>query len=482
MVMASSLAPAQKPSPDAEALFRWVEKELMARRGECDLHRQYYAGHHRTLLTDRLKAFLPRDLQGQFRDNYCGIVVNAPLNRLNVVGFTGDNAPLAEWAWQLWQQQRMDAIQGQAHLDALVTGDGYILVDWDSETQSPRLTPQKTEMIWPHYNETTRRIDWASKKWTQEGERIGDPPVTRLNIYYPERVEKYLARNNVWLRFQEPGDAGWPLPWVDAQGQPLGVMLAHFRNDDQGEDFGYSELCNVVPLQDLLNKTLIDLIQVMDTMAFPQRWTMDITSGGGDANGKRASTFDIVPGTISQFFSETEGGQVGEWPAAPVDGLLRSLEIMVQHIASISSTPQHLFQIGGGVPSGEALKTSESGLVQKVKRKQVVFGNAWEDAMMMAAKLQSVFGEGFALPEGARLETTWADPETRNEEAFLLGLGVKRNQLGVPRRQIWREAGYSEEEIKQMEADFAAERTAEANIGAELLRQFDQGQQGKEEV
>ena len=166
---------------------------------------------------------------------------------------------------------------------------------------------------------------------------------------------------------------------------------------------------------------------------------------------------------------------MGEWAAAPVDGPLRAIEAIVQHIASTSRTPQHLFQLEGGIPSGEALKTSESGLVHKVRRKMVALGNAWEDAMMLAARVQGAFGEPAPGADVDRLETIWTDPETRNEEAFLAGLGVKRNQLGVPRQQVWREMGYDPDEIAQMEADLLAEKAADANLGSEILRQFSQG-------
>ena len=49
-------------------------------------------------------------------------------------------------------------------------------------------------------------------------------------------------------------------------------------------------------------------------------------------------------------------------------------------------------------------------------------------------------------------------------------------ELGVTKRQIWRELGYTQEQIDQMDIDGAMERQQETNIGAELLRNFNAGE------
>lgn len=320
------------------------------------------------------------------------------------------------------------------------------------------------EMIVPHYDEDTRQINWASKKWLYRPE-IGSEPETRLNLYYPDRVEKYVARGGVWARFAEPEES-WPVPWVDSAGEPMGVPLIHFRNRPMGTDFGQSEILNVIPMQDLLNKTLIDLTMILDTLAFPQRYTLNVNHG--------SSRLDVMPGSVTEFHSEYDGGSVGQWSAATVDGPLRSIETLVQHIAGTTRTPQHLFQIAGGTPSGEALKTAESGLVNKAKQRMVNFGNAWEDALMLALRIQKVFGASLPDVEEGAIQTTWDDPETRNEQAHLESLKAKL-ELGITKHQLWREMGYTQEQIDQMDEDNTQERASETNIGAEILRNFQAG-------
>ena len=120
------------------------------------------------------------------------------------------------------------------------------------------------------------------------------------------------------------------------------------------------------------------------------------------------------------------------------------------------------------------MKTAESGLVQKAKQRMVNFGNAWEDCIAMALRIQAAFGSAPGELETMGFDTTWDDPETRNEAMHLQSLVTKRD-LGVSKTQIFREMGYTQEQIDGMEEDAQSERVAETNIGAEILRNFQAG-------
>ena len=451
-------------NPVTESMMSWIQQQADERREDYEMARRYYGGEHDTAVTDRLKKFLPPRLA--FRDNFMNVVVDALAERLKVIGFTSEDVDYAEWAWGLWQLNRMDYPQVVIHTEAVMLGDSYVLCDWDAVKERPRWTHQMAEMILPHYNEATREIDWVSKKWMQRG-MTGDEPETRLNIYYPDRVEKYVARGGVWAKHEDDMDEAWPVPWLDKAGEPLGIPIIHFRNRPMGTDFGQSEIINVIPMQDLLNKSLIDLTMILDTLAFPQRYTLNVNHN--------SSRLEIMPGSVAEFHSEYDGGSVGQWAAASVDGPLKAIESLVQHIAGTTRTPQHLFQIMGGSPSGEALKTAESGLVNKAQQRMINYGNAWEDCLTMALRIQAAFGTAITVMEDAMLEATWDDPETRNEQAHMEALKAKA-ELGVSKHQIFRELGYSQEEIDQMDEDGSVERQQETNIGAEILRNFNAGE------
>ena len=93
----------------------------------------------------------------------------------------------------------------------------------------------------------------------------------------------------------------------------------------------------------------------------------------------------------------------------------------------------------------------------------------------MALRIQEAFGPSVGDIEDVGPSTTWGDPETRNEQAHLESLKSKA-ELGISKHQIWRELGYTQGQIDQMDMDGATERQAETNIGAEILRNFEAGE------
>lgn len=460
-----------EPSPLDLALADWIAKQEDSLRVGYQRYQEYYRGDHPTRLPDRLIKFLNINVGFQFADNFCAPVVDSLAERLNVTGFSGASEALSQWAWDLWQQNRADALQALVHTEAVLKGDAYIMPEWDDGFV--RWHYQDPATIVPHYDADSRHMMWFSKKWLAD-QGVGQPKLTRLNLYYPDRIEKHRASGGVWVRYRDEDEYGraepWPAPWTDRSGEPLGLPIVHFRNCSLSDDFGLSELHSIIPLQDLLNKQLIDLTQILDTMAWPQRWTLNVEPPIDSSTTTTSYTY--VPGGVWEL--QGEEAEVGQFEPADVEKPIKAIEMIVQHIAAISRMPQHLFHIGGNYPSGEALKTAEAGLVAKVRQRQVVFGNAWEDLLTLSWRIQREFGA--APPPESLLETIWEDPESRNEKAHLEALGIKATLLGVPKRQIWREMGYSQDEINRMEEDVTDQRAQDSNIGAEIIRRFSAGE------
>jgi hypothetical protein len=116
-------------------------------------------------------------------------------------------------------------------------------------------------------------------------------------------------------------------------------------------------------------------------------------------------------------------------------------------------------------PSGEAIKSSEEGLVYKVKSKHTHTGEGWEQAI----RLYWLFRD----PSDARAtatdtETIWRDPETHTESAHVDAV-VKKVSVGWPRPQAWFDMGASPQQVKRWLADEeAAEAANDAGEAPEL--------------
>jgi len=351
----------------------------------------------------------------------------------------------------------------------------YLLVEWDNDEGRPVFTAELaydgTYGVKVHYSSTDRNeIAYASKRWRVESD---DPEnagkVRRLNLYYPDRIEKYVSNQDeyegAWTPYQEEGEP-WPIPWKAENGEPLGVPVIHFRNKDQGYHYGLSELKNVVPLQNALNKSIIDLLATADTTGFPLLYML-----GDDPSG-----LSIAPGSWIYSLHPPggdEGVAVGKIPAEDLGSLIALKDAVVAEIARVSRTPLSYFQVTGQIAAEGTQKQQEAGLVAKAKDRMVGFGNSWEDAFYIARRMANVFG-GAGLNEEEPISAVWDDPETRNEKEFRESL-VLEAQLGVPTEMIWEKLGYNAGEIARMQAMRAETMEATSNIGGELLRNFERG-------
>jgi len=452
----------------------WLALEQQAQQQNYTAYRQYYDGDHPTQLTERQRQYLGLGKSAKFCDNYSRTVVNALADRLEVSGFQTENKAADEIIANWWQVNRMDAVQARVHRSCVRDGDTYILVSWDNDKAIPRFTHHLaldgTSGIHAIYDDDTAEILFATKRWVStSGERSGKR--RRLNFYFANRVERYICDSDIeggeWRPYDEDGE-DWIIPWVDAQGLPIGVPVMHFRNQDIGDSYGLSELADVVPLQDALNKALIDYVAAADTTAFQMLF----------ATGFDASSFVIAPGSL--LWTTNPDASVGVLQASDMTGLRGILKDFVIEIAGVSQTPQYYFQgLSGEPPSGESLKTQETGLVAKARNRSVYFGNSWEDALYMAFKLMAAFGRQTVDP--GIISTQWQDIETRNEKLHLEGLEIKQ-RLGVPQERIWSEMGYSEDEILSLRKLQEEESRRRETLGSMLLSQFERaGRQSEDE-
>ena len=429
-----------------------------------ELYESFYEGEHRTELTDRAREFLER--KGvRFAENFCEPAVDMKAERLVVTGFDvrpaeadgGDPTEASPQAMALgrwltetfWQGCRMDGVQDTMHTASLTKGDAFGIVGWDNAAGAPTFSFNAPEMVKAVYDdESPDRMMYAVKRWASSRVGPSNPEgraIIRLNLYYPDRIEKFYRMHRSdgrggWARWMdEPTEgesAAWPTPWVDAQGHPLGIPVIHFRNNAKGRCYGRSELAGVIPQNMLLNKQVLDLVAIEDSQAWPQMWGTGIDAATAD--------YKKAPGTVWTAPGDAKFGQLD---AAQLEPVVASIESTLSRIARRARLPLHLIT-GGDAPSGESLKAAESGLVSIVKNRQVTLGNSWEDAAMMALRLASM---AKVLPPEAgdisavTITAQWQNPVTRDEKGEA-ETAILKKSLGVSKHTLLRELGYDPDE------------------------------------
>jgi hypothetical protein len=477
---------------DAELAYAaWIAGEEETIQKNIITARSYFEGDHDAKLTERMKEFLYHQRKGEqrFAVNYCAMIVKAVYERLIVKAFTSENDTLAGWAWDLWQANRMDAKQINVHKMTVCDGEAFVFVDWDDVNKRPVFIPHPryTDPSFDgtgfgckaHYpdDDPNQPMRYASKRWVEtiENENGTTKHRRRMTIYYPDHVEKWVAaegargreyRESGWMPYEEDGEP-WPIPWVDGNGQPLGIPLIHFYNPARR-----TELWDAVPLQDLINKTSLDIIAIADSCGFPIRWVDGATptTDGKPAEADGSNLLKLFPGA---FVELPKDSTVTTEQPADIVRLHESLNDWIIKLAQVTDTPTSRFQITRQIAAEGTLKQQEAPLLAKVRIRQTLFGNAWEDAMYMARRLAGVYGEA---QEDALLSTEWENAETRDDKAFREALQLEM-LMGVPKEMLWAKLGYEQDEIAKMKAMAGEEMQQTSNLGGELLRAFEGGGQ-----
>jgi len=451
------------------AYLQWLDAEDRAEEAEIRTLRDYASGEHPVFLTDRQKEFIGLDKSGDhlFAHNLCELVISLAAERMGVTGFTpasgdqdADESPVSMAAAAWWELNRMDAIQDDLYSAALRDGVAYLIVDWDAEAGLPRWYINEaydgTQGVTIFRDPETDAVMFAAKRW-QMDYRYGnnDAGLTRLTLYFPDRVERYIQRtdrqrpdNDVdsalmrlnWRTYRDSNDDEWPIMREGADGKPLGLPVIPFVNP------GGSEIASVLALQDMLNKSDLDLIATADHAGFRILYAAGL---GADIDPETGLEREITVSPGQMLRMTDPQARLGAIDPADLARLISTCRYWIEGIAGQSRTPHYMLIPPSGMqPSGEALKEQEVGLKSKCERKQRVWGNSWEDAIYLSLRLANVYG-GTALNEGERLQTQWADIERRSEKDKGEAAMAKQN-AGVAPEITWAEdLGMTEAEIQR---------------------------------
>jgi hypothetical protein len=444
----------------------WVDRlyrELSYRRMTSDANRlsieeldAYYQGRPSRLpwLAEQARAEFQRLLM-LTKSNYMGLVIDATAERLAVEGFRIGGAPDAdEPTWDMWQASNFDNDSDQAILEALITGQSYVLVAPGRDGGLPQLFAEHPSQAIVAYVPGTGRRQRAAglKVWADDWADLWN-----ATLYLPDAVYKFQAPRPQfstagvkpdWTPRAVRGEP-WPAP------NPLAVVpLIELANNPRLLTGGTSEIADVVAVQDRICKTLADRMMTQDFGAFPQKWATGYPET--DADGNANPRIDV--GRDRMITSDMAETRFGQWDAAALDPYSAAKREDVKDIASRTRTPaQYLLGEMSNV-NGQTLKAAESGLVSKVRQRARSYGEGFEQVIGLARRAQ-----GVGSPDET-IETIWRNPEFRTEGELVDAL-VKMSTIGVPNEALWERWGASQVEIRRWQ-DMAEAQAALDPLGA----------------
>lgn len=421
----------------------------------------YYDGDQPIVYsTEKLRQVFS-DINARFTENWCAVVVNSVLDRLEIRDMpVSDNEQQTTALQQLRELSGLIDEEDMIHEDLCVTGEAFVMV-WfaeDGMIEAYRNDPRNCYM---HYDmDNPRRGRWGAKWWMTDEKRI------RLNLYYPDRFEYYianrefmpgeLATDKAFEPYQEEGE--------NLVANDYGIIpMFHFRANRRKPK---SQLDSVIEPQDMLNKLLADMMISSEFAAYQQRYV--ISQSG--VEGLKNQPFGIwdLPGSDG----EGQPTSAGQFSATPLANYLEAINKIAADIGIITSTPRHFFFDQGGQLSGEALIAMESPLNKKISRIIRAVAPTWRD---IGSFLLLLVGQ--AVPSQS-IWANYAPPETvqPKTQAEIRKLNV---EAGIPLDNVLRDEGWTEADLQQMHDDEAEAQNRQTSFVdaalANAQRNFDQG-------
>jgi hypothetical protein len=405
------------------------------RGARVDKYRDYERGNHDSALTTQMRKMLRLNAEAEantgltdFNANYCRIVIDKMASRILVSEVTADDGgPIDLYIQELFDRNDFPSLEGQFFRAAVRDGDSYAMVDpttlrWVSEPAYDGFSG----MVAIFGNGGDYPI-WACKIWSvgESHDLLDDSDTVttmRLNTYQPSAIRSWEGTMNSGDLTPIALDLGNgfansdnSIPWS----LPI-VPVIHFGNlTDNYTHYGESELRVVIPIQNVMNRTLHSMVMASEFAAFKLAYSI----------GMKFDKSGITPGSVLNFTLQDENGndiinltseqieflksiKVGEFSATDLSQYTVQLQELTKHASQASQTPIYGITTQGNI-SGEALKQLEIGLIGKILRFQRENNSAIRLLIELTAKIQNAFDTSFgdAPKLEGKIHITWVSPE-----------------------------------------------------------------------
>lgn len=454
------------------ALLRKSLKALDAARPAYVKAHKFYEGTFAEPFASLLMQRVLVASQPDYKMVLSAVPVDAVVEKLEIVDVrTSDPDATAFLQDNVWAANNMELEHLVAILAAEKFGDAYLFM-WPETAQVvgyDQATGSEAENIDEELDEEEDELEDGEEVMTmtyqsplkvrvfydESNPRLMTHAVKRLKtgrgvqecawLYYADgRIEKY----------ETPEDKCGleSFKYVEDIPNPLEeIPFIHLRN---GFPYGTPLHRKAYGPQNALTKLVVNQLSGSDFDAFPQRWALAKTRGtsGGDDiewSGDDGTVPDSDEGSVSTLTSGpgriwdlTGFDSVGQFSTGDVGQFLQPIEKYTEMMAVATGTPAYYFSadsVGGGTPSGEAVRQRDARLNTKTERHQKILNNGFERALQMAL---DYFGF-----DDVSVSIKWKPIEYITEEERL-ALVKQKTDLGIPLAVALAEAGYDEDTVR----------------------------------
>ncbi|MDR0436375.1 MAG: phage portal protein [Propionibacteriaceae bacterium] len=380
------------------------------RRKDLATIRDYYEG----------TAGIPKVAEGTVKEvrrlaehsieNICKVVVDAFVRGMSVVGFRDGQAEENPAAWSIWQRQRLDARQVEAHRPALIYGSSYALVlpDVDDEATVVLYSPR-----FCHVKYATRRALFPQQAMFWAQAKV-DQPATFILVDDTKVYEGQLEAAPQGLEGAIDGlsQAKITNEWEHGatyKGEPV-CPVVKFTNDlDADGNHTVGEVEPLLKVQQAMNSVNFNRLTAARFAAFNQVVTVGWDTDGEQLITASSATWVNLPVDKNDF-------DLRNIPATPLAPFNELLEEMKEYVALLAAIP--LYQATGNLSnvSTETAAMVEAAYQRKLDLKRESFGESWELVLRLAAEM-----DGVDVPSEAT-EVVWRETTSRSFGAVVDGI------------------------------------------------------------
>lgn len=426
---------------DLQVIFEALDKKRKPVQRLFD----YYDGRQPLQYTAQRLANVFDNRCARFTQNWCAVVVDSVLDRIELTGWDSEDQRQNEELDRLWNDLQIDLESFEVHEACAVAGESFLIAERTDEGEIKIYANDPRNMVMVYEDSDPHKKRVAGKIF-QDGE------ITRLILYYDDRIEAYIANSKLpdvgaftAFRYDEENSGS----------NESGVMpVFHFRNSRRTVK---SELANVIPLQDAVNKLLSDMMVTAEFSAFPARYIVT------NAEIEKLKNSPNEVWRIPAGASDEEGTQIGTLPAADLGNYSSQISELATSIAVITRTPKHYFYGSTAQPSGEALLAMEAPLNKKANKLRQQFNPVWAE---VGAYL--LYLSGFGDVPVSEITPVWSpvesiQPKTQAE------IRTENIKSGLALTTALRLEGRSADEIDQIMAEKQEEDAQEKTLAQSAL-------------
>jgi len=462
-------------------------------------YRAYVLGQQPVTLSAEMQTDLAGILGNGYVDNLSRLAVQAAsdflkLARIDIDADEGaERDALADFIAQTWTLNQVPELSSDVHFAAYRDGNYAVGLSWDQRTGRVRFSQMDwwngTRGAFVHYDEGGL-ADWACYEW-QEYDPETTQTVGRRVVYYPERIERYISQQGGdWKMYNLPDD--WPenetpsepkpVPWVDADNQPIGIPIVHFPSllipnhqpgtsaREQSRRYGLSLLAGgPLGVQDAVNEAHYDLIAAARRTAFPIITATGVTQRI-DPVTQQPIPIVATPGLL--LSNPSEKASFGMLNPGDMSQLLNVLVDHHRTFARMTNTPMQIVaETDKDAASGVALLRMQLAAIRQARRGATVFGSRWGMLFHKAVNLANAFGKA-ELDADLMLVGVY-DPQEASDIGVLAEVARDMRDAGFPMRFILRTLGSTDDQADEVMGwiDEEAGRNAD-NFDREMNRQM----------